>query len=92
MKRTSTIRDEAILLRIIRRKKDITATEISEKLGVTKSYISQVENCVSAVPSYRVLIDWLEVLGMKPKHFESLLKSEKNIILRERKILEAKRS
>lgn len=66
-----------IVLKRLRQKNNLTQQEVADKLGVTKGYISQVELGKVGVPRYRMLINLLEVYGIKPKYFEELMSKEK---------------
>lgn len=61
-----------LVLRNYRKKRNLTLDDVASKLGVTKSYISQIELGYKNIPRYRILIAWLEVLKIKPKYFEEL--------------------
>ena len=62
-----------VVLKQLRLKKKFSQQEVADKLGVTKGYVSQVELGKTAIPKYRMLINFLDVYGIKPKYFEQLL-------------------
>lgn len=66
-----------VVLKQLRLKKKLSQQEVADKLGVTKGYVSQVELGMAAIPKYRMLINFLEVYGVKPKYFEELMSEEK---------------
>ncbi len=63
-----------VVLKQLRLKKKLSQQEVADKLGVTKGYVSQVELGKTAIPKYRMLINFLEVYGIKPKYFEQIIK------------------
>lgn len=62
------------VLRVLRLNKGFTQAHVGRMLNVTKGYISQIETGTCVAPRYRLLIKLLEVYGIKPKYFESLVK------------------
>ncbi|MGI4991967.1 helix-turn-helix domain-containing protein [Halobacteriovorax sp. GFR7] len=68
------MRNDSVLLKLIREEKELSQRKVADSLKVSCSYISQVENGHKPLPKFDVLIDWLRVLKIKPKYFEALLK------------------
>lgn len=58
----------AMLLRVYRTRNDLSQTALAEKLGVTKGFISNIENGVKKL-SLSKLISIAEDLGVNPKYF-----------------------
>lgn len=58
----------AMLLRVYRTRNDLSQTSLAEKLGVTKGFISNIENGVKKL-SLSKLISIAEDLGANPKYF-----------------------
>lgn len=62
-----------LVLKELRLKNGLTQEGVATSMGVSKSYISQVELGKCAIPKYQFLIKLLEVYRIKPKYFEELL-------------------
>jgi len=58
----------AMLLRVYRTRNDLSQTSLAKKLGVTKGFISNIENGVKKL-SLSKLISIAEDLGANPKYF-----------------------
>lgn len=69
-------KEARLVLKELRVKNKLSQQDIAESLDVSKAYISQIERGNKPLPSYRLLIKWLEVFNIKPKYFEALI-SEK---------------
>lgn len=62
----------------MREKKKLSTREVAEALGLSGSYISQIENGRTNVPSGERMLSLLELYGIKPKYFKQLVKEWKD--------------
>jgi transcriptional regulator with XRE-family HTH domain len=61
------------VLRSLRLRRGLSQAEVAEKLGVTRGYITQIENGVRPLPRYRKLLELLEVYRITAKYFDELI-------------------
>ncbi|MFA6238149.1 MAG: helix-turn-helix transcriptional regulator [Bacteriovorax sp.] len=69
---------QRIILKQLRKKSNLSQFEVGEALGVTKGYISQIENGSTPIPKATFMFKLLSVYKIKPKYFEELIKNVKD--------------
>lgn len=68
------ITPQAKVLRSLREKRKLSTRQVAESLGLSASYISQIENGRTNFPSGERMLKLLALYGIKPKYFSQLVK------------------
>lgn len=68
------ITPQAKVLKSLREKRNLSTREVAETLGLSGSYISQIENGRTNIPSGERMLSLLSLYGIKPKYFSQLVK------------------
>ena len=67
-------------LKEVRRNKKMTAREVAEKVGISKPFYCQIENCRRRL-SYDTAVKIANVFGVKPDHlfYDDTVKQMENV-------------
>lgn len=69
--------NENEFLRKLRQEKGYMVKDVALSIGMTSSYVSQVEKGKKPIPRKRILGKWVESLGISTKYYEELVSIEK---------------